>query len=137
MSSAAPPNTSGWSIGGGSLLAACALPSLIAFNLPPSPTLFNQAAALGLWGLALVVLAPIWTGNAGLAARHSAALLAALLLLALAALLSIEFGALPFALGSSAAGLLLATLALVLGGAALRPAPLVMAAYFGAWVVAG
>ena len=41
-----------------SLWAAALLPGLIAYNLPPSPTLFNQVAALGLWGLAIAALAP-------------------------------------------------------------------------------
>jgi hypothetical protein len=39
-------------------VAAVAVPALIAFNLPPSSTFFNQAAAYGLWGL--FVAAAAW-----------------------------------------------------------------------------
>src|SRR6218665_36289 len=36
---------------------ACAVPPLIAYSLTPSATLFNQLAALGLWGITLMGLA--------------------------------------------------------------------------------
>ena len=39
------------------LLLACAVPPLVAYNLTPSATLFNQLAALGSWGLVLVAVA--------------------------------------------------------------------------------
>ena len=121
----------------GTLLAACILPGLIAFNVPPSPTLFNQAAALGVWGLAMVALVRLCMRSPGMAARRSATLQAALLSLTVTALLSSAFGALPWPLGLSAAGLLLATLALALCGAALRPAPALLAVFFCAWLAAG
>ena len=119
------------------LWAAALLPGLIAYNLPPSPTLFNQAAALGLWGVATVALAPACVASLRTAASRTAALQFALLLVAAAALLSSALGALPWAMGSSAAGLLLATLALALVGAALRPTTSLLNAFFAAWVAAG
>ena len=119
------------------LWAAALLPGLIAYNLPPSPTLFNQAAALGLWGLAMAALAPACARGLRAAAARTAALQVALLLVAAAALLSSAVGALPWALGGSAAGVLLAAVALALGGAALRPTASLWVAFFSAWVAAG
>ena len=119
------------------LWAAALLPGLIAYNVPPSPTLFNQAAALGLWGLAIAALAPSCVGSLRKAAARSVALVAALLLVASAALLSSAVGVLPWAMSLSAAGLLAATAALVLGGAALRPTPALLTVFFTAWVAAG
>ena len=119
------------------LWAAALVPGLIAYNVPPSPTLFNQAAALGLWGLAMAALAPACAQGVRAAVLRTGALQIALLLVALAALLSSAVGVLPWALSLSAAGLLVATMALALGGAALRPTPALLAAFFGAWVAAG
>ena len=119
------------------LWAAALLPGLIAYNVPPSPTLFNQAAALGLWGLVMVALAPACTGGMRTAAGRSAALQVALALLAAAALLSSALGVLPWTISTPAAGLLLITMAMALCGAALRPSPALLSAFFVAWVVAG
>ena len=119
------------------LWAAALLPGLIAYNVPPSPTLLNQAAALGLWGLAMAAMAPSCGGTMRAAAARTGALQAALLLVAAAALLSSALGALPWAMGTSAAGLLAATMALALGGAALRPTRALLIAFFAAWVAAG
>ena len=119
------------------LWAAALLPGLIAYNLPPSPTLFNQAAAIGLWGLVMAALAPQCAASLRTAADRSGALLAALGLVAAAALLSCALGALPWAIGLPAAGLLLITMALALCGAALAPGPALLTAFFGAWVAAG
>ena len=118
------------------LWAAALLPGLIAFNVPPSPTLLNQAAALGLWGLTIAALAPAM-GSLRAAATRTAALQIALLWVAVAALLSNAWGALPWTMGSSAAGLLAATMAMALGGAALRPTTSLLVAFFAAWVAAG
>ena len=119
------------------LWAAALLPGLIAYNLPPSPTLFNQAAAMGLWGLALASLAPACAPSMRAAAARTAALLVTLVLTAVAALLSSALGTLPWAMSLSAAGLLLATMAMALVGAALRPTPALFGAFFAAWVAAG
>ena len=119
------------------LWAAALVPGLIAYNVAPSPTLFNQAAALGLWGAALVALAPACRGGLRAAAARSASLQAALGLVVAAALLSSVIGSLPWALGLSSAGLLLATMAMALGGAALRPTRALLLSFFAAWVAAG
>ena len=119
------------------LWAAALVPGLIAYNVPPSPTLYNQAAALGLWGAVLMVLAPACHGSLGAAAGRSAALQAALGAVVAAALLSSAAGTLPWAMSLSAAGLLLATMALVLGGAALRPTRGLLLSFFAAWAAAG
>ena len=119
------------------LLGAALLPGLIAYNVPPSPTLFNQAAALCLWGLAMATLASACTSNLRGAASRSASLVAPLILVAVAALLSSAVGVLPWAMSTAAAGLLIAAAALALGGAALRPTPALMTAFFAAWVAAG
>jgi O-antigen ligase len=119
------------------LWAAALLPGLLAFNVPPSPTLFNQAAALGLWGLAMAALAPACTQGVRIAMLRSGALQGALLLATVAALLSSALGPLPWAMSLSAAALLVAAMALALGGAALRPAPAMLVAFFGAWAAAG
>lgn len=39
---------------------AATLPSLLAYNPPPSPTLLNQALALAVWGLFAAVAAGAW-----------------------------------------------------------------------------
>jgi hypothetical protein len=119
------------------LWTAALLPGLIAYNVPPSPTLFNQAAALGLWGLAMAAMASSCTRGVRVAVSRAAALLGALLLVAAAALLSSALGSLPWAMSTSAAALIVATMALALGGAALRPTPALLVAFFGAWAAAG
>ena len=121
----------------GALWAAALLPGLIAYNLPPSPTLFNQAAALGLWGIAIAALAPAHAASLHTAMARTQALQLALLPMAIAAILSSALGSLPWALGLSAAGLIAATMALALGGASLRPTPTLLVAFFSAWLGAG
>ena len=66
-----------------------------------------------------------------------ATLQAALLLIATAALLSSEPGVLPCAIGVSSVGLIMATMAVALGAAALLPTTALLAAFFAAWVAAG
>ncbi len=60
--------------------AATLLPGLIAYNVPPSPTLYNQAAAMGLWGLAVASLGPGCTGDLRAVAARTGALQTALAL---------------------------------------------------------
>ena len=119
------------------LWAAALLPGLIAYNLPPSPTLFNQAAAVGLWGLAIAALAPACARDVRAAATRGATLQAGLLLTAAAALLSSASAGLPWAIGLSSACLIVAAMALALGAAAVRPTTALLAAFFAAWVAAG
>ena len=88
--------------------AAVALPTLIAYNLPPSATFLNQAAALVGWGIWLLVLASAIPPGALRGARAPAPLWAALGLLLLAGLASPLWTGLPWSLALSSAGALFA-----------------------------
>lgn len=117
-----------------SALAAAAAPSLLAYNLSPSPTYLNQALAFTLWAVFVMVSAPARPG------RGPWAVWAALALLAAAALWSWGPGALPASLALSALGTLLAAAVLVAGGAGARARPdaeALFAAFCWAWVAAG
>jgi O-antigen ligase len=100
-------------------LIAVTLPTLIAYNLPPSATFFNQAAAFvgwGAWVLLLasspgVTLAGPWRGGLG-------ALLSAFALLALSAAVAPLWAALPWTLALSSVGTILAAMLVVIAGAA-------------------
>ncbi len=126
-------------------LAAAAAPSLLAYNLPPSPTFLNQALALCLWGWFVSAAAGLGTllrENTPLAcaARQAWAPLLALALVAGAALASWAFGALPPAFALSALGLIGAAALLLLAGAAVGSAELasrLFVAFCWAWVGAG
>ena len=104
-------------------LAAVALPTLIAYNLPPSATFFNQAAAFIGWGAWVVLLAGApgvtlagpWRGGLR-------ALLAAFALLALAALAAPLWAALPWTLALSSLGTIAAAAIVAAAGAALARA---------------
>jgi len=92
---------------------AVAVPTLIAFNVAPSATFFNQAAALVGWGGFLIVLATclpvdLWPRSGG-----ALALLAALTLTALSALFASVFSAVPSTLSLSAAGTILPAMLVV------------------------
>ena len=76
--------------------AAAALPSLLAWNVSPSPTFLNQALALALWGAFLALSAPAAPG------RGPWPLWAALGAVALAAAWSWGPGVLPSTLALSA-----------------------------------
>ncbi len=98
-----------------SAAAAALLPALLAWNLPPSSTFFNQAAAFGLWGGFVALLA--WPASPGAAALGSAAratwpLLAVLAAVATLALAGGVAGPLP-------ASLVLPPLAVIAGAAAM------------------
>ena len=99
-----------------------AAPALLAFNLPPSATFFNQAAAMVGWGGFLVVVAdaaPLHRrlGNLGLVA-----LLAALALLLASSLASPLWAGLPSALALSGAGMIAAAALAALVGASVQSA---------------
>ena len=74
------------------------LPTLIAFNVAPSATFFNQAAALVGWGGFLLVLGTAIPKAAWPRSPAALLLLAALALLLLAALGASIFGAVPWSL---------------------------------------
>ena len=89
---------------------AVAFPTLIAFNLAPSATFFNQAAALLGWGGLLLVLAAGLAPDARPRSRGSFALIASLAILVLAALGASVFAGAPWSLSLSSAGTLLAAI---------------------------
>jgi O-antigen ligase len=98
---------------------AVALPCLLAFNLPPSATFLNQAAALVGWGGWLIVLASVLPSGAARPIGHAlAASLCALGLLAAAALAAPLWTRLPATLSLSSVGMIAAA-ALVLFAAAM------------------
>ena len=128
-SAAAPerPHALVWAVLAG---VAIGLPMLLAFNLPPSSTFLNQAAALIGWGAWLVVLAASLLGS-GFLPRCTglAALQAALLVLALAALASPFWTSLPWSLALSALALIGAAMITVQVGAAVRHEGLALPAF--------
>lgn len=119
-SPAAPPPRGGW-LAGAAL--AVALPPLLAFNLPPSATFLNQAAAMIGWSTWLLLLAAALPRPSRPAAGL-AALLGAFGLLALAALGSMAWAGLPATLGLSALGMLAAAALTAWVAAGLRAAGL-------------
>ncbi|MBT9503180.1 MAG: O-antigen ligase C-terminal domain-containing protein [Burkholderiaceae bacterium] len=120
-------------------LVACCLASLIAYNQPPSATLFNQVAALLTWGGFSIVLL---LGQPALRVEVKPALpaLAALMLLLLAACASMLWSGLPPSLALHAVALLLAATVMLLVGRAMHQAGQVQAVLtllcLG-WVLAG
>jgi O-antigen ligase len=114
--------------------AAAAVPSLLAYNLSPSPTFLNQALALGFWAAFVLACAPRSPGWSG------ASLWLALGLVGLGVAGSWGLGSLPASLGLSALGLLFAAVVLAAAGAAARRHPhsvALFSAFAGAWVIAG
>jgi O-antigen ligase len=95
---------------------AVAVPTLFAFNLPPSATFLNQAASLIGWGIWSMLLASIATYSLGTRkpGEGLTALAAALALVALAALASPLWAALPATLSLSSAGMIAAALLVAL-----------------------
>ncbi|MBI5256952.1 MAG: O-antigen ligase C-terminal domain-containing protein [Burkholderiales bacterium] len=91
-------------------LLAGALPALLAYNLPPSPTLLNQCLAVGLWGGFVLALAPGGLPVLGRALQGAIALVAA------GVLWSGLGGSLPSALMLSALALLVAAAVMAWAG---------------------
>ena len=109
-------------------IGAAALPSLLAFNIAPSPTLLNQALATTMWGLFVCALAVAARGDDAWfelerATRRAWALLVSLALVGAAAALSSTVLHLPASLGLSALGMLAGAAALALSGARTGAAP--------------
>ena len=133
----APVPTSALAIGA---VSAVAVPTLIAFNVAPSATFFNQAAALVGWGGFLIVLATCLPGSAWPRSRAALALLAAMTLTALSALAASVFGAVPSTLSLSAVGAILAAVLVIAIAASTQRAGLAGVAFRAfciALVVAG
>ena len=117
----------------GLVIAAAALPSLLAYNVSPSPTFLNQALAFVLWVGFVGATVPAASRGAGL-------LHGALAILAAAAAWAWLGGGLPASLALSAIGTLAAAAYLAAGGAsrqALFNAEALFAMFCWAWVVAG
>ena len=109
---------------------AVALPTLIAYNLPPSATFFNQAAAYVGWGAWLMWLAALpGVSLAGPWRAGLVALLAGFGLLALAAAGAPLWAALPWGIALSAVGTIAAAMLAALAGAALARAGHARAAF--------
>lgn len=99
-------------------LALCAClavagPTVIAFNVPPSATFFNQAAALVGWGGFLIVLATLVPRSAWPGTRGAQALLAAMALILASALSASLFASVPWSLSLSSAGAILAAVLVI------------------------
>ena len=98
-------------------LLAATVPTVLAYNQPPSATLLNQCLAVALWGGVAMAL------PAGRLLRSAWPLLAALGLMALAALASWLFGGLPMSLALLALGLLAGAALMVATGASAASGP--------------
>jgi O-antigen ligase len=118
------------------LAVAIAGPVLLAFNVPPSPTALNQAVAVGGWGLALAFIVGPWSALRA-TARRGWPIFAALLVAGALISLGSTLDGLPFGLGLSLAGMVMAALTAGAAGAALRPNATFWLAFFGAWLLAG
>ncbi len=121
--------------------AAAAVPSLLAYNVAPSPTFLNQALAFALWPAFALAAAPLVAG------RGAVALQGALALLVAAGLWSWLGATLPASLALSLIGSLLAAMVMVASGSGARArlqadaqgaaAVDLFAAFCWGWVVAG
>ena len=101
--------------------AAIALPALLAFNLPPSATLLNQAVSLIGWGAWLLALSAVLTSRVGtLFDTPLAALLTSLGLLAAAALAAPLWTGLPTTLSISSVGMIAAAALVAVTAASLQ-----------------
>lgn len=122
-------------------LLAAALPTLLAWNVSPSPTFLNQALAMGGWaGLVLLTAATQDSQPAFSASCAAWPVQAALAVLALSALASGTLGSLPASLTLSALGLLGLAALVVHAGAATRAAAdgdAVFAGFAWAWLITG
>ena len=124
-------------------LAAVGLSTLLAYNVSPSTTFFNQALALAGWGALVWALALArggWLAPRRLRWAGVGPVLAALALVALGAVLPGGAGAQDLSLVAGAVGLCAAAAVLLRAGRAAAAGPLavpVARAFFGAWVVVG
>ena len=115
-----------------SVLAAClaiGLPMLLAYNLPPSSTFLNQAAALVGWGALLVVLAGAIRSGVALRSNGLFALQGAFALLLIAALASPFRADFPWSLSLSSAALIAAAALTARTGASVSGSGLALPAF--------
>ncbi len=121
---------------------AVAVPTLIAFNLPPSATFLNQVAAVVGWGgWAMLLAAVLPRGDASLPRGTGVqALLLALLLVACSAAASPLWTGLPWTLATPAIGLIASAMLVAALAAALQRSgagPEAFAAFCVALLIAG
>lgn len=102
-------------------LVACCLASLIAYNQPPSATLFNQVAALLTWG-GFTILLLLGQPALRVELRQAVPALFALLLLLLAVGASVLWADLPPSLALHGVALLLSATVMLLVGRAMHQA---------------
>ncbi len=101
--------------------AAVALPTLIAFNVPPSATFFNQAAAYVGWGGFLLVLGASLPSDAWSHVSGATTLIAAMALLLVLALAGSMFRSVPWSISLSIMGTIAsAVLVIAIGAASTR-----------------
>jgi O-antigen ligase len=116
-------------------VAAASAPSLLAYNVSPSPTFLNQALALALWAV-FVITCSLRAGG-----RLAWPVASALALMAAGVLGSWTLGALPSSLALSSLGLIAAAIVMAFAGAAARSSAADASALFTAfatgWVIAG
>ena len=100
---------------------AIAFPTVIAYNVAPSATFFNQAAAFVGWGGFLMVMGSSLPARVAPHSGGTRALLASMAILVIAALAASVVAAVPWPLSLSSAGTLLAAaLAVAIGASAER-----------------
>jgi O-antigen ligase len=123
----------------GALCIAIGLPSLLAYNLPPSPTALNQALAIGAWGLVLGVAGwlPAPPARSMGSRRLALPFLLALASAATAALVTWLAGDLPSALAISAAGVLAASALTLTTGSGIAASQAPWLGVFAALLAAG
>jgi O-antigen ligase len=101
--------------------SAIAFPTLIAFNVAPSATFLNQAAAFVCWGCFLLLLTASLPARAWPRSSGALSLLAAMAVVFLAALAASPLAAVPWSLSLSSAGTILsAILVIAVGSTATR-----------------
>lgn len=105
-------------------ILAIAIPPLIAYNVAPSATIFNQVAAFFGWGVFLLSLANSLSSRVAPRSAAAKSLLAAVALILVAALVSSLWASTPWPLSLSVAGTLAATLLTVSTAASLARAGL-------------
>ena len=104
------------------MLSAVALPSLLAFNLPPSATFLNQATALIGWAIAALVIASATKLTVQRPTGALAAALGALGLIFASVIGSWHFASLPSGLALSAMGVIASAILLLWLAAAVAQA---------------
>ncbi len=93
---------------------APSIPGLLAFNLPPSPTLLNQCLAVALWGSVVWSLGAM--SSTATAMQEARSLLAAAGVLVFGVLMSLAVGSLPAAIAVSTLLMLVVSALLVFAG---------------------